>query len=169
MLFRTEREIRTRALARLQAGQINGHTIPDLLAVGGTYARGQILLAFIDAQDDYRRDMARLTGGEAPHKRTLKALRQMAREILRDISKYPVPFAQWAAKRTDNPAGDLVADLRDDSYSRQSRGESLPYFTSAQGVREYIESHGACDGAVQAVPKVWKRYESHCALRAMFG
>lgn len=62
---------------------------------------------------------------------------------------------------TDNPEGDLVADmLRDPNLP--------PLFLSIKMMRNHILDHGGCPEAVAAVPGVWQRYKKRLnKLRAM--
>jgi hypothetical protein len=64
-------------------------------------------------------------------------------------------FRDWLVKArvTDDLAGDLVSDLRSDS--RLPAG-----IKSAEELRSYLRSRGACQEALDAVLIVWKRYES---------
>jgi hypothetical protein len=64
---------------------------------------------------------------------------------------------RWLAKAriTDDPEGDLIEDMRRDA---KANGE-LPLFKNIHAMRAYLHSKGACHEALQAVPRVWRRYE----------
>ena len=148
-----------RARAVTGRGESTATPSPDLLAVAAARARAN-LLALVDAQDDYRRDMAQLTGGEVPPKRTLKALRQMARGNFARYQQIPRSLCQWldAAKRTDNPAGDLRRRPARRFIFTPKPGGRCPTHFSARQSANISKLHGACHGAVQAVQKWWKKY-----------
>jgi hypothetical protein len=59
---------------------------------------------------------------------------------------------QWLkrARATDDPEGDLVADLR--------RSPDLRDFGSMQDLWGFLALRGACPEALDAVPGVWRRY-----------
>jgi hypothetical protein len=60
------------------------------------------------------------------------------------------------ARVTDDPAGDLIKDMR--------RDKTLPpLFGSIKEMREYLHRRGACLGALEAVPVVWRRYSTWLA------
>lgn len=64
-------------------------------------------------------------------------------------------FSDWlkVARATENPEGDLVGDMR--------RDRKLPdHFESADRLSIYLLCRGACPEALEAVPGVWRRYES---------
>jgi hypothetical protein len=59
----------------------------------------------------------------------------------------------WLAKAriTNNPEGDLIADMR--------RDPDIPrLFRSRAEMRDYIKGKGACREALLVVTKVWLRY-----------
>jgi YozE SAM-like fold len=63
-------------------------------------------------------------------------------------------FKKWLseAEAPLGPVGDLIGDLRSD--------EDLPDdIESAAQLRGYLKRVGACSGAMQAIPQVWKRYQ----------
>jgi hypothetical protein len=56
-----------------------------------------------------------------------------------------------AARNTDDPAGDLIADMR--------RDPALPgLFSNVGEMRSYLQRKGACAEALAALPVVWRRY-----------
>jgi hypothetical protein len=60
---------------------------------------------------------------------------------------------RWLARAriTDDPAGDLIADMR--------RDPDVPSrFDSIEAMRSYLHRKGACRAALAAVPLVWRRY-----------
>jgi hypothetical protein len=61
----------------------------------------------------------------------------------------------WLAKSriTDDPAGDLMADMRRDAALP-------PLFRNIREMRAYLVSRGGCPEALQAIPVVWRRYSS---------
>jgi hypothetical protein len=63
------------------------------------------------------------------------------------------PNERWlrVARVTDDPAGDLIADMRAD--------RRLPALFPGS-MRAYLKSLNACSGALEAVPIVWRRYQS---------
>jgi hypothetical protein len=53
---------------------------------------------------------------------------------------------------TDDPAGDLIADMRREQ-------ETMPsLFKNIRDMRAYLVSRRACPEALAAVPAVWRRY-----------
>jgi hypothetical protein len=56
-----------------------------------------------------------------------------------------------AARPGENAVGDLIRDMRRDS-------DVPALFPNIKSVRNYLAIHGACDGAMDAVPKFWLRY-----------
>jgi hypothetical protein len=60
---------------------------------------------------------------------------------------------QWLARAriTDNPEGDLIADMRADP-------DIPPLFHNIDEMRGYLARKGACIPAMEAVRKVWPRY-----------
>lgn len=55
------------------------------------------------------------------------------------------------ARCTEDPAGDLIADMRRDA--------NVPrLFASIGEMRDYLVSRSACREALEAVPVVWRRY-----------
>jgi hypothetical protein len=73
--------------------------------------------------------------------------------FLRDKSMTKVQ--QWlaASQITDNPAGDLIADMRSD--------QQLPdFFRSRSQMENYLMRRGACQAALDVVPEVWRRYRN---------
>lgn len=63
------------------------------------------------------------------------------------------PVQHWlaAARATDDPAGDLIGDMRGDL--------TIPHlFASIEDMRGYLRCRGACVEALAAVPTVWRRY-----------
>jgi hypothetical protein len=59
------------------------------------------------------------------------------------------------AEVTDDPAGDLIADMRSD--------RDLPDVQDIRAARFYLRDRGACQGAIDALPDVWWRYVKWCA------
>lgn len=61
-------------------------------------------------------------------------------------------FSVWLdlAKVTDDPAGDLIADIR--------RDPRFPRHVSSEQSLKRALPITACDGAAKAVPQVWRRY-----------
>ena len=58
-----------------------------------------------------------------------------------------------AARVTDDPAGDLIADMR--------RDKTIPsLFGNIREMRSHLRLRGACPEALAAVPVVWRRYKS---------
>jgi hypothetical protein len=56
------------------------------------------------------------------------------------------------ARITKSPAGDLIADMRED--------KDLPdVFANIGAMRAYLRAHNACSEALAAVPIVWRRYK----------
>jgi hypothetical protein len=55
------------------------------------------------------------------------------------------------ARRTDDPAGDLIADMARDR-------DLPPLFRNIGHMRSYLQQEGACREALDAVPVVWRRY-----------
>ena len=67
------------------------------------------------------------------------------------------PTAAWlaCARLTDDPEGDLIADMR----GELRRGVELPaLFANKAELHSYLISRSACQGALNAVPGVWRRY-----------
>jgi hypothetical protein len=67
------------------------------------------------------------------------------------------PTAAFLARAhiTDNPEGDLIADMR----SELRRGADMPeIFHSQRELQAYLSGKGACPEALAAVPGVWQRY-----------
>jgi hypothetical protein len=63
---------------------------------------------------------------------------------------------QWLAhaRITDDPAGDLIADMRREQ-------ETMPsLFKNIREMRAYLVSRRACPEALEAVSTVWRRYSS---------
>lgn len=59
-----------------------------------------------------------------------------------------------SARVTDDPAGDLIADMRREQ-------ETMPsIFKNIREMRAYLVSRRACPDAMEAVPAVWRRYSS---------
>lgn len=55
------------------------------------------------------------------------------------------------AKRSDDPEGDLIADM--------ARDPNIPIlFHNIESMRAYLHDKGACREAIAAVPRVWRRY-----------
>jgi len=64
-------------------------------------------------------------------------------------------FTDWlaSAKRTNDPEGDLVADMRRDR-------DRPPTFQSITAMRDYVRVKSGGDRAVlAAVPGAWRRYK----------
>jgi hypothetical protein len=64
-------------------------------------------------------------------------------------------FTVWVksvAQATDNAAGDLVKDMRQDLR--------LPLFETVQHMRRYLKAHNACEGAIGAADTVWRRFKA---------
>jgi hypothetical protein len=56
---------------------------------------------------------------------------------------------------TDDPAGDLIGDMRQQMLS----GFELPrVFANIGAMRAYLRDRGASSQALDAVPEVWSRY-----------
>jgi hypothetical protein len=55
------------------------------------------------------------------------------------------------AMRTDNPAGDLIEDMRSDKQLPEN-------FEKLDSLRTYLQVRGACRGAVDAAADVWHRF-----------
>jgi hypothetical protein len=54
-------------------------------------------------------------------------------------------------RNPDGPEGDLIADMRKD--------ETVPaLFRNIREMRLHLQSRGACQEAIAAVPRVWRRY-----------
>ncbi|HEY5125751.1 MAG TPA: hypothetical protein VIJ35_00360 [Bradyrhizobium sp.] len=67
--------------------------------------------------------------------------------------------AAWLSRAhvTDDPEGDLIADMR----SELRRGSDMPaLFPNMASMREYLRRQGACPEALAAVPGVWQRYRN---------
>ena len=58
------------------------------------------------------------------------------------------------ARITDDPAGDLIQDMQGDVKGYQN-GE-LP--NAIGELEEYLLYRRACQGALEALPEVWRRY-----------
>lgn len=60
---------------------------------------------------------------------------------------------EWlsVARVTDDPAGDLIADMR---LAR----DLPPIFKNKEAMRGYLRCKGACREAIAAVDDVWPRY-----------
>jgi hypothetical protein len=71
--------------------------------------------------------------------------------------KTPTAAFLACARATDNPEGDLIADMR-----RELRaGVDMPeVFHSQRELQSYLRGKGACAEALAAVPGVWRRYRS---------
>jgi len=77
-----------------------------------------------------------------------------------EISKYPDPWRdapnytrQWLkrAKITDDPEGDLIADMRTDP--------DIPHlFINRKRMRDYVRFKAGDPAILAAVPGVWRRY-----------
>jgi hypothetical protein len=67
----------------------------------------------------------------------------------------PLSFLAWlaTATATDDPAGDLISDLRDD-------GRKPVNFPSCAALRRYLISRHACREALAAAPAAWRRFEA---------
>jgi hypothetical protein len=57
----------------------------------------------------------------------------------------------YYARRTDDPAGDLIADLARDR-------DLPPLFRNIDHMRSFLQQRMACREALDAVPIVWRRY-----------
>ena len=65
------------------------------------------------------------------------------------------------ARTTDDPAGDLIADMR---HEVRRDPASIPrLFGNVGEMRGYLRQQGACREALDAVPVVWRRYSSWLA------
>lgn len=65
--------------------------------------------------------------------------------------------AVWLTRAhvTDDPEGDLIADMR----AELRRGAEVPaLFPNMVSMQDYLRSRGACPEALAAVPGVWRRY-----------
>jgi hypothetical protein len=58
-----------------------------------------------------------------------------------------------AARSTNDPAGDLIADMRRES-------DVPPLFANIREMRSYLRKKGACAEAMAAVSIVWRRYRN---------
>jgi hypothetical protein len=75
------------------------------------------------------------------------------------MSKPKSIIAAWlsCARVTDNPEGDLIADMR----AELRRGADMPgSFRNIVEMRGYLRSRGACREVLAAVPGVWRRYRN---------
>jgi hypothetical protein len=83
-----------------------------------------------------------------------------APDTVTDTSAVPDTItAAWLsrARATDDPEGDLIADMR----SELRRGVDVPaLFPNMASMRHYLRDRGACPEALAAVPGVWRRYRS---------
>ena len=61
-------------------------------------------------------------------------------------------FTKWLKKHKDDntPLGDLARDVSED--------KDFPKTKSSNKILEYLESKGACDGAISAFKDAWKLY-----------
>jgi hypothetical protein len=62
---------------------------------------------------------------------------------------------QWLRRTriTDDPADDTIADM--------CRDPSVPtLFRNIKTMRDYLQSKGACQEAMETVPTVWQRYRN---------
>ena len=64
------------------------------------------------------------------------------------------------ARVTDNPAGDIVEDMKADTRSPRYRDGLPRLFRDADHVRSYLWSRNACQEAIDAVPEFWRRYSA---------
>jgi uncharacterized protein YozE (UPF0346 family) len=72
-------------------------------------------------------------------------------------------FETWlaAARIADDPEGDFIQDARDD--------DTVPdTLSSAEELRAYLKSKGACPEALAVVPYVWRRYRRWQVKRGRF-
>jgi hypothetical protein len=76
-------------------------------------------------------------------------------------------FWHWAtrAEATDDPAGDLIFDLRRDYLTGNSR--NFPRIHNLGELKDYLETQGACHGALAAAPKVWRRFVQHARRKGL--
>jgi len=65
-------------------------------------------------------------------------------------------FKDWiaTARITDDPEGDFVEDMRSDIRNAKTSAD----FSDIAHLRRYLLLRGACQGAMEAVPGVWRRY-----------
>jgi hypothetical protein len=66
----------------------------------------------------------------------------------------PTTTQAWlaAAQITDDPAGDVIADMR--------RDPDIPaLFKNIDAMRDYLRTKGACREALAALPIVWRRHQ----------
>jgi hypothetical protein len=65
----------------------------------------------------------------------------------------PPSFLDWLAHAhiSDDPIGDLIADLQRDRRTPAS-------ISSCAALRRYLRSRRACRAALHAAPKVWHQY-----------
>jgi hypothetical protein len=70
------------------------------------------------------------------------------------------PVQRWlgAARVTDDPAGDLIADMRRDMLARPDEFPRL--FGGVRSMRAHLEKRNASVEAHAAVPVVWRRYRA---------
>lgn len=68
--------------------------------------------------------------------------------------------SRWldAARKTDDPAGDLIEDMRNDYHGDPAIFPSL--FPNIDAMRAFLIRRHACIEALAAVKIVWRRYKS---------
>jgi hypothetical protein len=69
-------------------------------------------------------------------------------------------IGRWlkSARITDNPEGDLIADMRREFRHHPERFPRL--FANIGEMRSHLKWQGACREAMQAAPGVWRRYKT---------
>jgi hypothetical protein len=72
-----------------------------------------------------------------------------------DLPRTPTAAFLLRARVTNDPEGDLIADMRDDL---RRHGAMPRLFPNIEALRAYLYSRNACPGALDAAPGVWRRY-----------
>jgi hypothetical protein len=74
--------------------------------------------------------------------------------------KWNTPVSRWlkAARVTDTPEGDLIADTQ---FDFKMHAEQFPaLFSNRAQMRDFLKDRRACKEALQAIPGVWRRYRN---------
>lgn len=73
-------------------------------------------------------------------------------------------FSKWIehAEITDDPAGDLIGDLK-----TANRSAPLP-IRGPRTLIGFLERNGACRAAIDVAPKVWERFKASPAAGRLF-